>query len=351
MSNNLNERKLVSKNFNFLRVLQDEKLDKRRVENVKRALNVSRVVADRMKQDLVEANVITEKLAINANFATFIGISILYGEIEISVVGMDGKVIPWLEILSQTKCNYEEFNGKVKFNYSSLGLIDIFDFINELIRAVQSIFSVKAICFSFDNVDLKNGTFSLTEYFKEESVYSFYDFCTACLSGIEEDTLLVLESNAMCQLLSEEFPMLKREYNSLYFNIEQNGCFAAVLSYNTLHSGYNMQTLNLSGILDDKEKKALASNDVADSELLAICIKILKALIIPVTPEWIYISGKTIYQNAKLSKLLSFQKAEFVSLCTAKNYNPNIKLLSSSMSKGTAIMAMYRYYGWDYSCI
>lgn len=351
MSKVLNERDFISKNFDFLRILQAETLNKRNVEEVKRSLNVSRTTTDRMKQDLIDANVITKRLTINQNYATFMGISISYNKIEISVVGMDGKTIPWNDILSQIQFNHKDFEGKINFNYSSSELINISVFINELILAVQSKFSVSAICIAFDCVDLKNGTFSLTEYFKESCAYSFEDFCAVCFGEIRKDTVLFLECNAMCQLISEEFPMLKREYNSLYFNIEPNGCFAAVLSYNTLHCGYNMQTLNLSGILDTKEKKALESNDVADSELLAICIKILKALIIPLTPEWIYISGKTIYQNSRLSSLLSFQKAEVFGLCMAKNYNPNIKLLPISTSKGAAIMAMYRYYGWDYSCI
>lgn len=351
MLNNINERKLEKKEFDFLRVLQDEKINKRSVEEVRRALNVSRTLADMIKQDLVDANVITKKLAINRDFATFMGISVSYSEIEISVVGMDGKTIPWNDILSKIQPNHEAFNGKIKFNHSSSELINISTFINELIQAVQSKFSLKAICFSFDSVEPKDGTFSLIEYFKEGCEYSFYDFCAVYFGEIQKDTALFLERNAMCQLVSEEFPMLKREYNSLHLSIEQNGCFASVLFHNTLHCGYNMQTLNLSGVLDDKEKRALASNNVADSELLAICIKILKALIIPLTPECIYISGKAICQNTKLSSMLSFQKAEIVSLCMAKNYSPNIKLLSSSVSRGTAIMAMYRYYGWDYSCI
>lgn len=351
MSKNLDERSIVSRNFNFLRVLQQETLDKRIVEEVKRVLNTSRTTADRSKQELIEANVITEKLAINSMFATFIGISISYSEIEVSIVGMDGKVIPWTEILSQTECNYKDFNGKFKFNYSSSELIDISSSINELIRAIKSIYSVKAICFAFDSVDLKNGTFSLAEYYKENCVYSFFDFCTVCFGEAQKDTVLFFENNAMCQLASKEFPMLKRDYNSLYFNLKQNGCFAAILSHNNLHCGYNMQTLNLAGVLSNMEKKALASKDVTDGELFAICAKILKAFIIPLTPEWIYINGIKVHQNARLSSMLSFKKAEIFDSCMAKNYNPKIKLIPNSMSRGAAIIAMYRYYGWDYTCL
>ena len=347
----LSEREFISKNFNFLRVLQAETLNKRNAEEIKRLLNISRTTIDRMKQDLIDANVITERLTINQNYATFMGISISYSKIEISVVGMDGKTIPWNDILSQIQFNHKDFNGNISFNYSISELINIFAFINELILAVQSKFSLKAICIAFDYVDLKNETFSLTEYFKDSCAYSFDDFCAVCFGEIQKGTVLFLDCNAMCKLVSEEFPMLKRNYNSLCFNIKQNGCFGAVLSHNTLHCGYNMQTLNLSGILNTKEKKDLESNYVSDSGLLEICIKILKALIIPVTPELIYISGKTISQNSKFSSLLSFQIAEVFSLCLAKDYNPNIKLFPISASKGAAIIAMYRYYGWDYSCI
>ena len=351
MANIFDKRHIVSKNFNFLRILQSETLNKKSVEEIRAVLNLARSSADRSKQDLVVANVITEKLDINPNFATFIGISISYSEIEISAVGMDGKVIPWEEILSRTKYNHEGFDGKIKFNYSSLELINISTFINELIRTMQSIFSVRAICFAFDCVDIKNGTFSLAEYFKENCTYSFDDFCAVCFGEISKDIVLFLERNAMCQLVSGEFPMLKRDYNSLFLDLEQNGCFVAILFYNTIYCGYNMQTLNLSGVLSDTEKEALASGDVSDAELLTICTKILKALIIPLTPERIYICGKIVHQNAKLSSLLSFQKAEFLDLCSAKNYNPSIKLVPNSMSRGAAIMAMYRYYGWDYTCL
>lgn len=345
MSDIINERDFISKRFDFLRVLQSEHLSKRNIEEVKRVLNASRSTADRIKQDLIDANVITSKLVINQKLATFIGISISYGEIELCVVGLDCKVIPWGNILPKTNFSHKEFNGKINFDYSSSGLINISTFINELIMAVQSILPVKAICFSFDNADLKNRTFSLVEYPKEDCAYSFDAFCLCYFGEMQKDTALFLERNTICGLVSNEFSMLRRSYNSLYFNIEPNGCFASVISFNTVHSGYNMQTLNLSGILDKNEKKALVKNDIADSELLSICIKILKALIVPLTPDLIYISGKTIHQNSKLLSLLSFQKAEIISLCMANNYNPEIKLLPNSLSKGTAIMAMYQYYG------
>lgn len=354
MTNSPSNRELVSKHFGFLRIIQQETTTKMNVERVKEALNVSRTTAYRDKQELVQANVISEKLAINPNFATFLGISISYSEIEISVVGLDGKVIPWESILSQTKKNFENFNGRIKFSYSSFELVTLFTRIKEIIYELQLFFSLKAICIAFDEADLKKETFSLKDYFTEygATAYSFNDFCTICFNEILGEIPFFLERNAVCQLVAKEFPMLKREHNSLYISIEQNGCFAAMIFCNVVHCGYNMQTLNLSELLDEKEKKSLLSNDVSDNDLLLICMKIFKSVVIPLTPEQIYINGKAIPQDNKFLNLLSFQRSViFGKLCMARDYSPSIKLITNSESKGAAIMAMYRYYGWDYTCI
>lgn len=352
MSNDFNTREVISKNFNFLRILQQDKLDKRMVEEVKRELNISRGTADKAKQDLVNANIITENLDINPNVATFIGVSISYSEIEVSVVGINGKVIPLEDILLQTKGKFEDFNGKVKFDNSISELINIFAFINELIREIQSIYSIKAVCFTFDEADIKNGSFSLAGYYAKYRWYSFFDLCKTCFGELQKDIILFLERNAMCQLVSEEFPMVKnRDYNSLSINIEQNGCFAALQSYNLLYCGHKKQSLNLSGLLDENEKKSLASNDFTNIDLMKLCVKILQSLIIPSTPENIYISGMSICQNTDWFNFLLFKKPDIFSFCMTRDYNPNIQLISNSISKGAAIMAMYLYYGWDYTCI
>lgn len=272
--------------------MEKQKIDKRIVEVVRRTLNTSRAAADKAKKDLIEANVVLDDLTINPYFATFIGISILYSKIEISVIGMDGIEVPWIDILSKISYSPKEFNGKFEFNYTTSELICISTHINQLIKEIQSILSVKAICIAFDDADIKDTSFSLIKYDIKNCSYSFWDFCEICFKEIKENIPIFLERNAMCQLVLIEFPMLRREYNNLYVNIEQNGCFAAVLSYGTLHCGYNMQTLNLSGLLTKTEKEALASNDINNIILLSICTRILKSLVILLAPKYIYINGK-----------------------------------------------------------
>ena len=356
MADTLKQRQMISKYFNCIRFIQAQQNRKERktVESLREFSEIARSTADKIVNYFKAEGVVNNKLILNPTYSVFMGISVLYDGIKISVVGMDGTEISWKETFKSNR-TIAELMGKLDVEYSIEGLIKSSILISEIIKRVHQALPLKAICFSFDDVDLSNATFSYTSYFEQNDTkeYNIHDFCKAFLQNISVlDISVNLESNAMSQLIASEFPLVENLNSSVYIDMQENGIFAAILVHNKIYYGYNLQSINLSKLLNEEEKRNLKSGTLNKEQLCSIVKKIVSPYAVTLNPELISISGKIVSTNSREFDFIIFEKEKILEECGARNYRPEFRIIpNSNYSRGAAISAMYHYYNWDGTCI
>ena len=353
MANELVYREIVSRNFSAVRFLQ-RKVGKITIEMFRDYMDFCRSTADKNIRDLKEIGAVSKSLdlVINGNFATFMGISVSYEEIEISIIGLDGNLIPWSEV---NQCDeLKDFTGKIEFDYTVDSLVKASTLINQIIENTKKIMKLKAVCFAFDDVDLENNEFCLSNYFsKNENSYNLTNFCRAFVNALTEQSIVVyLESNTVCRLMEEEIPLEKKKGNRVFIDLQRNGCFAAMIVNNKITYGYSLRSLNISKILSHEEKENLERGLVDYTEIYELSAKLTNPFVVVINPESISISGSIVARNSKVVDFILFQKAELMKKCGAREYRLNVTVNSNpSYSKGAAISGMYKYYNWDGTCL
>lgn len=353
MSSKQEERQFISSYFNVLRFLQEDHWKERMtVEAIRNSAEISRTTADKIVNEFKSIGIINKNLAINATYAVFMGICVSYDGITISVVGLDGKEISWKEIIKQYGI-LTEFNGKIEAEYSIRGLTDASNTIKEILYRIKQIFLLMAVCFSFDDVDLKRNTFSYSSYtIDKNEEYNIQDFCKLYMGDVLQDIEVRLEANAMSQLIAKEFPLKAKNNSSIYIDIQKDGIFAALILQNKISYGYNLQSLRLSKALNDQERNDFEDDSIKGERLIAIGEKLIRPFLISLNPELVSVSGPIVQENETAFNYIIFQKARIIEESGARNYYPNIKIdMESRYSKGAAISAMYHYYQWDGTCI
>ncbi len=354
MANKLTPRELISSNLGMLRVLQSSNFSAKDdgLKGIANKVNLSWPTLNKIRKDMIQAKIINEDLKINSSFAFFVGISIYQNTVEISVVGLDGKPLLWKDLSPHINNCPKNFDGKISFDYTMSSLIDSSIFIKQLICDLKCHFPIKAICFSFDDVDLKNKTFSFSNYFTgfNTSMYSFNDFCNLCLKDISDNIELYLDCNTVCQLIPNEFPCCKKNRDSIYINISQTGCYAVTIIDDKIR---NLKSLNISNLINESEKKLLVTNNVTSDDFLSIFKKLIAPFVFSLSPDYFSISNYSLPKNSNIFANFLLQKFDVLSeFGISKTYCPDFQLgTSQSFSKGAAFSAMYQYYGWDYSCI
>ncbi|MBQ3145637.1 MAG: hypothetical protein IJB90_03605 [Clostridia bacterium] len=354
MANQFTTRKLISSNLGMLRVLQSGNFSVKDdgLKGIVNKVNSSWPTLKKVKMDMIEAKIISEDFKINSSFAFFVGISIYQNTIEISVVGLDGKPLSWDFLSSHINNCPKNFDGKLSFDYSMSSLIDASNSLKQLICDLECCFPIKAICFSFDDINLKNKTFSFSNYFTgyTTSMYSFNDFCDLCLKDISDNIELYLDCNSVCQIISEEFPCCKKDNDSVYINISQTGCYATTIIHNKIR---NLKSFEISNLITESEKHLLLENTVSSSEFFSICKKLIYPFSFSLLPEYFSIGHYSLKKNSDIFTNFILQKFDvFKEFGFTENNIPDFKFDTiSSLSKGAALSAMYQYYGWDYTCI
>lgn len=346
----IKQRQIISSYFNCIRFIQAKTSKERAtVESIRDFVKVSRTTADKIVNELKLIGAINDKLNINAIYSVFMGISISYDGIQISIVGLNGQEFSWKEIFKSNK-EIEMLNGRIDAAYSINGLIKASIQINEIIMETKKILPLRAICFSFDDVDLTNNTFCYPNYLdnSEYQEYNIYDFCKVFIQSITTDILIQLECNAMSQLIEKEFPMIENPNTSIYVDIQKIGIFAALLINNKICYGYNSQSIRLCKLLDKQEIISLKEGIMSLEEISNIIKQIINPYAATINPSLISISGPIVSTNSRAFDYIIFEKEKIIEKCGARNYRPEFRIITNSnYSKGAAISAMYHYYNWD----
>ena len=340
------QRRLISQNISYLRFIQATGKAKN-VEAIREAMGVSRTTADKIVKDLKVTQILNKDLSINAKYAAFMGVSMKYDGISISVVGSDGRKIQWNDILKQNE-ELEGFTGKIEAEYSINGLVNSSELLNKIILYVKNNFPIKAVCFSFDDVDKMNKKIAFSTYSDTRGEMSFMQYCHACIKteGIDE---IFLENNSMSQLIVNEFSKVgQRRERVVYLDIQRNGCYAALILNNKISYGYQLQSLCLSNLLDVEEKNSIEARTETEDNLTSIAEKLLKPYVLALNPEFIYFTGSVVQDNAKTFDNLCFKATKIKKECGARNYCLDlVPIFEAECSTGAAILAMYRYYQWN----
>lgn len=355
MANKLSTREFISTYLGILRTLQFSTSLARNdggIKEICKRVNLSWPTTSNVIKEMISRKIIDEDFKINSSLEFFMGISVYQNTIEISVVGLDGKPLLWKSLSPHINNCSKNFDGKLDFDYSMSSLIDSSAFLRQLICDLKCCFPIKAICFSFDDINLKNKTFSFSNYFTGHttSMYSFNDFCFLCLKDISDDIELYLDCNNVCQIISKEFPCCKKDNDGVYINISQTGCYSTTIIDNKIR---NSNVLEISNLISQSEKQLLLTNNVSGTEFLSICKKLIYPFSFSLLPGYFCIDHYSLSKTSDIFTNFILQKFDVFNEFGFQKHNvPDFQFDTiPSLSKGAALSAMYQYHSWDYTCI
>ena len=151
-------------------------------------------------------------------------------------------------------------------------------------------------------------------------------------------------------MLSKEYPCFKKEGNQLYLHFAKTGFFVTPIIDNKVHYGRNFQALNVTSLIDEKERQCLLSKDTTCEieKIIPILEKLFTPFIITLAPNCFSIGFDTSLDNLKYWDYFLGQIYGLYSNFFEDCYYPDYQIdISPNISHGTAISAMYQYYGWD----
>lgn len=339
-------RQLVTKQLRVLRTLQAFQTDdtKSTINEFATRTNMPWYSMKNVLNDFIAQKIIDKNYKIIPSSAYFMGISMSQDKFNISIVGLDGK-----------KADFKiKKIDKFKLEYSLSSIIEISKHITDLINDLKSKYAIKAVCLSFDDVNLVNKTFSTYNYFSEKvtNMYPSYPFERICnlwfKKHLTEDIDFFLDSNSVAYALSKKFPCIKEEGNQVYLHLSKTGCFVTPVIDGKIHYGYNNQTLNLSGLLDEKEKKKVLSDTATTEEKMVMLKKLIDPFIITLAPNYVAINNSLFSDSSNLFDQFFFSMPNFYGNLFNGYLYPDYEVdFCPDISTGSAISAMYQYYGWN----
>lgn len=353
-------RQLITKNLKVLRILQILQTENRKISINEFATkaNMPWSSLNNALKALIGQNIIDKDYNINPSSAYFMGISMSKNKLDISIVGLDGKCLD-LEHISKKLVISPKFLDNYHFKYSLHGFLELSRYIKEYIKDLKSVYPIKAICFSFDDANIGDKSFSTSNYFTDEVInpYSFYSFARICdyeFKDLNNDVKVFLDCNSACYVLSKEYSCFKKEGNQLYLHFAKTGFFVTPIINNKIHYGQNFQALNVTSLINKKERQCLLSKDTTCEmdKIIPILQKILTPFIITLAPNCFSLDIDTSLDNSKYWDYFFGQIYDLYSYFFKDCYYPDYQIdISPNISNGTAISAMYQYYGWDLKLI
>lgn len=342
-------RQLIAKHLRVLRTLQAFQTGnvKKSVNELAQSTNMPWTSLKNVLNSFISEKIIDKDYTIKPSSAYFMGISMSQDKFNISIVGLDGKCLDLKQISNELK-NSTKFLDNFEFEYSLQGLIELSKHITNFIYDLKSVYPIKAVCLSFDDADLGSKAFSTSNHFTNEVInsYPFEKICNLYFRDLINDIEFFLDCNSACYVLSKKFPCLKKEGNQVYLYLAKTGCFITPVIDGKIHYGYNLQTLNVTTLLSEKEKRATSI------ELLSILQKIITPFIISLAPDYLSI-GTNLFSSCPEQFEHFFNQMPALYGCLFKGYiYPDYQLdIFPDISIGTAISAMYQYYGWNFNFI
>ncbi|MBQ3414048.1 MAG: hypothetical protein IJH39_01595 [Clostridia bacterium] len=191
-------RQLITKNLKVLRTLQILQTEDRKISinEVAVRANMPWLSLNNVLKAFIGHNIIDKDYKINPSSAYFMGISMSKNKLDISIVGLDGKCLD-LEQISKKLVISPKLLDNYHFEYSLHGFLELSKYIKEYIKDLKSVYPIKAICFSFDDANIGDKSFSTSNYFTDKVIipYSFARICEHEFKDLNDDVEVFLDVN------------------------------------------------------------------------------------------------------------------------------------------------------------